>query len=56
MDKGFLRKVIVAVYVIFVLFIELLGFAYSNQEDGKYQENFIQFDSGWTIDNMEISS
>lgn len=55
MDKGFLRKVAVAVYVILILFIELLGFAYSNQEDGKYQENFIEFDRGWTIDNMEIN-
>ncbi|WP_028243976.1 sensor domain-containing diguanylate cyclase [Pseudobutyrivibrio ruminis] len=54
MDKGFLRKVLVGVYVIVILFIELLGFAYSNQENSKYHENFIEYDSGWTIDNVEI--
>jgi len=54
MDKGFLRKIIAAIYVILIIFVELLGFAYSNQEDDKLVENFIDYTSGWTIDGVEV--
>ena len=54
MDKGFLRKVVAVTYIILIIFIEMLGFAYSNQEDSKYHENYIDFDYGWTVDNVEV--
>lgn len=54
MDKGFLRKLIASVYIIFIIFIEVLGFAYSNQENDKFQENFIDFSYGWTVDGVEV--
>ena len=46
MDKGFIRKIIAAIYIILIIFIEMLGFAYSNQEDGSIKENFVDYENG----------
>ena len=54
MDKGFLRKIIAAIYVILIIFVELLGFAYSNQEDDTLKENFIDYSSGWNINGVDV--
>ena len=54
MDKGFIRKIIAAVYIILIIFIEMLGFAYSNQEDGSIKENFVDYENGWTINGVDV--
>ena len=54
MDKAFVRRLTVAVYSILMIFIICLGFAYSNQENAKFRENFIQYDTGWTQDGIEL--
>ena len=54
MDRGFIRRLIVALYTIIMIFIVFLGFAYSNQETARFGENFIQFEKGWTLDGVEL--
>jgi diguanylate cyclase (GGDEF)-like protein len=54
MDKGFIRRIIASIYILAVFFIELLGFAYSNQETGTYKENFVFYDEGWKIDDVSV--
>lgn len=54
MDKGFIRKIIAAIYIILIIFIEMLGFAYSNQEDGSIKENFVDYENGWTINGVDV--
>ncbi|MCR4831220.1 MAG: diguanylate cyclase [Pseudobutyrivibrio sp.] len=55
MDVGFIKKIIVALYIIIIIFLVILGFAYSNQDSGTFRENFIQFDEGWKDDDVELS-
>lgn len=54
MDKAFIHRVIVALYIILVLFVICLGFAYSNQESSRFRENFIEYESGWTQDGIDL--
>ena len=54
MDKGFIRKIIAAIYIILIIFIEMLVFAYSNQEDGSIKENFVDYENGWTINGVDV--
>ena len=54
MDKIFIRRVTVTLYIILIVFIICLGFAYSNQENSKFGENFIQLESGWTQDGIDL--
>ena len=54
MDKAFVRRLTIAIYCILIFFIICLGFAYSNQENARYDENFIQFESGWTQNGVDL--
>lgn len=54
MDKAFLQKVCVLIYIVSILFIEMLGFAYSNQESGDFAENFIIYSEGWTLNGLDV--
>ena len=55
MDKGFIRRLVCALYIIIIIFLIILGFAYSNQESGTFRENFIQFQDGWKEGDVELS-
>ncbi|MBR4708108.1 MAG: GGDEF domain-containing protein [Pseudobutyrivibrio sp.] len=55
MDKGFIQKICVLIYIALILFIEMLGFAYSNQESGDFAENFIVYHDGWAIDGVDVN-
>lgn len=54
MDKVFIRRVTVTLYIILIVFITFLGFAYTNQDNSKFGENFIQYENDWTCDGIDL--
>ena len=36
------------------VFITFLGFAYTNQDNSKFGENFIQYENDWTCDGIDL--
>ncbi|MBP5324362.1 MAG: GGDEF domain-containing protein, partial [Pseudobutyrivibrio sp.] len=54
MDKAFIQRVCITVYIIAIVFIELLGFAYSNQEPGDFEEDIIHYNAGWNVDGSSV--
>ncbi|QFJ55414.1 GGDEF domain-containing protein [Pseudobutyrivibrio xylanivorans] len=54
MDNGFRKKIVAILYVILIIFFIIIGFAYSNQENSKFYENYREFTTEWTVDGIEI--
>lgn len=54
MDWGFVKRLVTTIYIIIIIFIMVVGFAYSNQDDAKIRENYVDFSNGWTIDGVDV--
>lgn len=54
MDRGFIKRLAASVYGVFVAFIIILGFAYTNQDDARFRENYVEMDQGWTNNGVDV--
>ena len=55
MDRGDIRRNLVILYSIIIVFIIGIGFLYSNQSNSKINENYNEFQANWIVDGSKIT-
>ena len=55
MDRGDIRRNLVILYSIIIVFIIGIGFLYSNQSNSKIDENYNEFQANWIVDGSKIT-
>lgn len=54
MDNGFIRKIVTTLYIILIVFFVIIGFAYSNQENSRFHENYREYSDDWYVDGVKM--